>query len=115
MSRSTWTAGAALSILILTAFSATASADSGLSGIWRSEDDEFEINFKALSVDLGPDTGCSIKSLISDGSNRWRMRLSCGVADTSGGFQTDTTLQLKGSTLILTDEDGPIQLRRAGK
>ena len=108
-------AGAALSIITLVALVAPASADKALSGIWRSGDDEFEVNFDTRTVDLGPDTGCSIKSLKSDRANHWRMRLNCGVADQGGGFQADTTLQLKGSTLVFTDKDGSYQLQRQGK
>ena len=107
-------AGAAISIITLVALAAPASADKTLSGVWAGEAD-LEINFDSRTVDLGPDTGCTIKSLKADGANRWRMRLNCGTADTEGTSQTDTTLQLKGSTLIFTDKYGPNQLRRQGK
>lgn len=107
-------AGAALSIITLVALVAPASAGNALSGVWTGEDD-LEINFDKRSVDLGPDTGCTIKSLKADGANRWRMRLTCGTADTEGTSQTDTTLQLKGSTLIFTDKYGPNRLQRQGK
>lgn len=105
--------GAALSIITLLALAAPASADKALSGVWTGEDD-LEINFDKRSVDLGPDTGCTIKSLKADGANRWRMRIACGTADTEGTTQADTTLQLKGSTLIFTDKYGLNQLRRQG-
>ncbi|MFP3442348.1 hypothetical protein R0K18_31915, partial [Pantoea sp. SIMBA_133] len=82
-------AGAALSIMSLVAFAAPASAEKALTGLWSGEDD-LAINFDERWADLGPDTGCKIASLKSTGSNRWRMRLSCGVADTDGGFKADT-------------------------
>ncbi|WP_338811145.1 hypothetical protein V2V90_24125 (plasmid) [Agrobacterium leguminum] len=107
-------AGAALSIITLVAIAAPASAENALSGVWTGEDD-LEINFDKRSVDLGPDTGCTIQSLKAEGANRWRMRLSCGTADTAGTSKADTTLQLKGSTLIFTDKYGPNQLKRQGR
>jgi len=97
--------------MILVALAASASANKVLSGLWTGEDD-LAINFDEQWVDLGPDTGCKIKSLKPNGTNRWHMRIACGVADTDGTFQADTTLLLKGSTLILTDKDGSRQLRR---
>lgn len=100
--------------LIVVAMAAPASAENALSGVWTGEDD-LEINFDKRSVDLGPDTGCTIQSLKADGANRWRMRLSCGTADTAGTSKADTTLQLKGSTLIFTDKYGPNQLKRQGR
>lgn len=104
-------ARAALSMTVLMALAAPASAEKALTGLWSGEDD-LAINFDERWADLGPDTGCKISSLKSTGSNRWRMRLSCGVADTDGGFKADTTLQLKGSTLFLTTKDGTNQLQR---
>lgn len=107
--------GAVLSISIFMVFTAPASADKALSGVWRSGDDEFEVNFDKRSVDLGPDTGCTIKSLKAEGANRWRMELTCGVADSNHKFKWDTSLQLNGSTLIFTDKDGSYPLQRSGK
>lgn len=107
--------GAVLSIFVIMTCAAPASADKALSGVWRSADDEFEVNFDKRSVDLGPDTGCTIKSLKADGANRWRMGLTCGVADSNHKFQWDTTLQLKGSNLLFTDKDGSYPLQQSGK
>ncbi|GAA5666045.1 hypothetical protein Brsp07_04554 [Brucella sp. NBRC 14130] len=106
-------AAGALSMMILMTFAAPASAEKALTGLWSGEDD-LAINFDERWVDLGPDTGCKIASLKSTGSNRWRMRITCGVADQGGGFKDDTTLQLKGSTLLFTTRDGTGQLRRQG-
>lgn len=100
-----------LSMMISMAFATPASAGKTLAGLWSGEDD-LAINFDERWVDLGPDTSCKLSSLKSSGTNRWQMRINCGVADTGGGFKGDTTLQLKGSTLLLTTKDGTYRLRQ---